>query len=503
MEHLEPEDARIIGAYTILRRLGAGGMGRVYLARTADGRPVAVKTMNEAGARNKELRTRFVREVKAANMAARVGGPTVEEADPAARIPWMATEFVLGPSLRQAVETYGPLPEASCRVLGLGLARMLRDLHEKTTIIHRDLKPDNVMLSATGPRLLDFGIAFTADDTMLTVTGQTPGTPGFMAPEQLSGGRAQKASDIFNLGAVLAYAATGRRPFGGSRDRWNAPLNEYPDLDGIPGKLRTLIVFCMAKDPSLRQPLSYLIDELERPAGTPEPWLPAPIRRDIERQSVEVERALQEDSRQAEAPHPATVLDPKSDHRHEASTQTAEARPAVTAPPEPVTARTSAREGALPPASGRARVARRNARLAIALAGLAVVYPAIVFGTSLHFLPTVGPAAEKWFSSAGWLDPRDWLDTGTIGLVSDLSGATSAEQVYVAGFTAFLALLATAVLLLARRFLRSSGARPWRPFDLTVPLATAYAAYLIGGFAGRDIKFAGPALELLYTLGLG
>ncbi|MES9557529.1 MULTISPECIES: ABC transporter substrate-binding protein [unclassified Streptomyces] len=253
MRPLTPDDPRAIGDYRTLVRLGAGGMGVVYLARSPGGALAAVKVIRAELAADPGFRARFRRESEAAG---RVAGPwvvPVTGADTEAREPWLATAFVPGPSLAEAVETGGPLPAATVRVLGARLAGALVAVHA-AGLVHRDVKPGNVLLALDGPRLIDFGIARHEGATALTATGAVIGTPGYLAPEQASAGPLGPACDLFSLGCVLAYAATGRPPFGrgGGAGALFRTVHEEPDLDGLPPALRPLVTACLAKDPADR-----------------------------------------------------------------------------------------------------------------------------------------------------------------------------------------------------------------------------------------------------------
>ncbi|MFK4210926.1 bifunctional serine/threonine-protein kinase/ABC transporter substrate-binding protein [Streptomyces sp. NPDC030920] len=253
MRPLTPDDPRTIGEYRTLVRLGAGGMGVVYLARSPGGALAAVKVIRAELAADPGFRARFRRESEAAG---RVAGPwvvPVTGADTEAREPWLATAFVPGPSLAEAVGTGGPLPAATVRVLGARLAGALVAVHA-AGLVHRDLKPGNVLLALDGPRLIDFGIARHEGATALTATGAVIGTPGYLAPEQASAGPLGPACDLFSLGCVLAYAATGRPPFGrgGGAGALFRTVHEEPDLDGLPPALRPLVTACLAKDPADR-----------------------------------------------------------------------------------------------------------------------------------------------------------------------------------------------------------------------------------------------------------
>ncbi|WP_238696900.1 serine/threonine-protein kinase [Streptomyces sp. E5N298] len=275
MEDLRPEDPRRIGAYRLLRRLGGGGMGQVFLGRSRGGRAVAVKVVRPDLADQREFRRRFGREVEAAR---RVGGfytAHVLDADPEADPPWLATAYIPGPSLQQAITDQGPLPETSLGQLAAGLAEGLAAVHA-CGMVHRDLKPGNVLLAEDGPRLIDFGIARAADDTLLTGTGEVIGTPGFMAPEYLMGDRAGPPSDVFALGAVLAYAATGRPPFGGGAAQavnYRA-VHEEPDLSQLPAAYARLVADCLAKDAARRPGVEEIIDRVPAWDADAPTWLP-------------------------------------------------------------------------------------------------------------------------------------------------------------------------------------------------------------------------------------
>ncbi|PVC95301.1 bifunctional serine/threonine-protein kinase/ABC transporter substrate-binding protein [Streptomyces sp. CS147] len=263
MRPLTSEDPRTVGPYRTLVRLGAGGMGVVYLARSAGGALAAVKVIRAEHAADPGFRARFRRE---AETAARITGPWVVPvlgADTEAREPWLATAFVPGPSLAQVVAAGGPLPTVAVRELGSRLAEALVAVHE-AGLIHRDVKPGNVLLALDGPRLIDFGIARHEGATALTATGAVIGTPGYLAPEQASAGPLGPPCDVFSLGCVLVYAATGRGPFGegGGAGALFRTVHEEPDLTGIPPGLAPLIAACLAKDPAARPTASRVRDAL-------------------------------------------------------------------------------------------------------------------------------------------------------------------------------------------------------------------------------------------------
>ncbi|MGW7284684.1 serine/threonine-protein kinase, partial [Streptomyces sp. NPDC054847] len=289
MQPLDPGEPRSIGAYRLLGRLGAGGMGRVYLGRSSGGRTVAVKVVHPHFALDDEFRARFRREVEAAR---RVGGEwtaPVLDAGPDEPVPWVATGYVAGPSLTQAVTDHGPLPAHSVRVLGEGLARALVAVHA-LGLVHRDVKPSNVLLTLEGPRLIDFGIARATDGTAsLTSTGVSVGSPGYMSPEQILGKGVTGAADVFSLGAVLAYAATGTAPFQGdsSAALLYKVVHEEPELGALDGELRDLVGACLAKDPAARPAPGEIADGLAVAAG-PSGWLPGPLVEQISRAAVEL-----------------------------------------------------------------------------------------------------------------------------------------------------------------------------------------------------------------------
>ncbi|MGW0775989.1 serine/threonine-protein kinase [Streptomyces sp. NPDC002835] len=278
MDALMPEDPPQIGPFRLLGRLGVGGMGRVYLARSAGGRTVAVKLVRPELAAQDEFRRRFTREVEALERVGGSGTTPVIASDTAAASPWVAIGYVPGPSLRSVVvDQYGPLPAYSVRALAAGLADALGHIHA-AGLLHRDLKPSNILLTVDGPRIIDFGIARAVDtvtDGGLTSTGAVVGSPGFMSPEQVRGERLTPASDIFCMGAVLAYAATGRPPFGSADSGVHAVLfriaHEEPDLTGLPPELEPLVRGCLDKDPAAR-PASAELANVTPPG---EPWLPA------------------------------------------------------------------------------------------------------------------------------------------------------------------------------------------------------------------------------------
>jgi eukaryotic-like serine/threonine-protein kinase len=260
---LEPADPQLIGPYQLVGRLGSGGMGRVYLGKSAEGRPVAVKIIHAELATDPEFRTRFSVEVAAARKVSGLFTALVVGADVDAPVPWLATAYVAGSSLAEAVLDRGPLSAVSLLALAAGLARGLSAIHA-VGVVHGDLKPSNVLLALDGPRVIDFGISQAAETTPLTRGGLVVGTPSFMSPEQATGKGVDPLSDVFSLGAVLAFAATGRRPFGiGSPAAvLDRVVHGSPNLDDAPPEVRPLIERCLAKDPAQRPSAPELLADV-------------------------------------------------------------------------------------------------------------------------------------------------------------------------------------------------------------------------------------------------
>jgi serine/threonine protein kinase len=273
MDALQPDDPQRVGRYRLLKRLGAGGMGRVYLGQSPSGRLVAVKLIRPELADNPDFRHRFAQEVTAARQVSGIFTAPVVDADPDGPQPWLVTAFVSGPSLTDAVASQGPLPVESVLTLAAGLAEGLGAVHE-AGVVHRDLKPSNVLLASDGPRIIDFGISRAADSTWLTHAGGVVGSPGFMSPEQAEGREVGPPTDIFSLGGVLMFAATGEPPFGAG----SASALLYRVVYGtaatgnVPAEIRPLVERCLAKDPVARPTTDELLAELGY-AEPGEDWL--------------------------------------------------------------------------------------------------------------------------------------------------------------------------------------------------------------------------------------
>ncbi|MGW1563927.1 protein kinase domain-containing protein [Streptomyces sp. NPDC002144] len=281
MKPLRPEDPEQLGPYRLVARLGAGGMGRVYLATSPAGHAVAVKVIRPEMAEDKNFRIRFRREVAA---AAAVGGTytaSVVDAAPDAETPWLATTYIPGPTLAEAIAENGPLPVETVLALGAGMAEALSAVHAQG-LVHRDLKPSNVLLAADGPRVIDFGIVRARDGYQLTATGGVFGSLEYMCPEQATGDPMGAEGDVFCLGSVLAFAACGRPPFSGAAAATllYQVVHGWPDLTGVPEPLEKIIGLCLAKDPALRITPDRLSAACA-PGGVEqlltEAWLPAPV----------------------------------------------------------------------------------------------------------------------------------------------------------------------------------------------------------------------------------
>ncbi|MFI9598670.1 protein kinase [Streptomyces sp. NPDC052043] len=257
-------DPTSIGPYRIAGRLGDGGMGRVYLGRSPGGRAVAVKVVHPQFASDREFRRRFAREVEAARRVSGVFTAPVVDADPHGSPPWLATAYIPGVSLHDAVAHHGALPTASVLGFGAGVVEALKAIHE-AGLVHRDLKPSNVLLASDGPRVIDFGIALVSEASALTRTGTTMGSPSFMSPEQISGDRpVGQASDIFSLGSMMVFAATGEGPFGSGavHSLLFRIVHQEAVMDRVPAELRDILARCLQKEPDERPSVDDLLTDL-------------------------------------------------------------------------------------------------------------------------------------------------------------------------------------------------------------------------------------------------
>ena len=279
VQDLLPGDPHTVGPYRLLGRLGQGGMGVVYLARSPGGRTVAVKVIRPELAEERGFRTRFAREIAAARGVNGMFTALVVDADTEGSVPWLATAYVPGPSLAVAVEQQGPLPPDSVLALGAGLAEGVQAIHA-AGVVHRDLKPSNVLLSADGPRVIDFGISQAREASFLTQTGMVMGSPGFLSPEQAEGQAVGPPTDIFSLGSLLVFAATGEGPFGSGAvpALLYRVVSRQPELSNVPEMIRPIADACLQKDPAARPTAQQLLDAFDRLGSgvgvlTPE-WLP-------------------------------------------------------------------------------------------------------------------------------------------------------------------------------------------------------------------------------------
>lgn len=322
-EALEAGDPRQVGRYRIVARLGAGGMGRVYLGRTPGGRAVAVKVVRPELAEDAEFRRRFAREVAAARRVNGAFTAGVVDADPEGSPAWLATVYVPGLSLGEAVAAHGPWPLEPVLALAAGLAEGLEVIHA-AGVVHRDLKPSNVLLAADGPRVIDFGISLADEASVLTRTGVMPGTPGFMSPEQLTARPVGPACDVFALGAVLTFTATGAGPFGtGSAHAVNfRTVYEAPDLTALPAALRAVVARCLTKDPGERPGPAELLDQLAESAGgdravpvvlTEADWMPEAVARTVQLRTATPSQPARPTPERTSDPQPQSAAPPTTD----------------------------------------------------------------------------------------------------------------------------------------------------------------------------------------------
>ena len=397
MDDLRPEDPRRIGPYWLEGRLGSGGMGHVYLGRSPGGRHVAIKVIRAELAADAEFRARFAREVTAMRKVSGIFTAGVVDADLHGPTPWLATSYVAGPSLADEVDAHGPLPPGAVLMLAAGLTEGLVAIHS-AGLVHRDLKPSNVLLAEDGPRLIDFGISRSMDSSALTRTGMVIGSPGFMSPEQARGREAGPPSDIFSLGAVLAFAATGKEPFGtGSGETLlYRVVSGEPDTEDIPRQIRPLAERCMIKDPRRRPTAVQLLAELST-AQSATRTQPAPAARGAGRAATLVANLPTETAHAAAGQAASEASIPT--RATPAPFPPARPEPHRVPVPEPRPVPPAEQRPATPPPHG--RPPGRGGRIAVAVATVLIAAVAGAFvAWRAGYLGSPGPASSPGTSSS-------------------------------------------------------------------------------------------------------
>ncbi|GAB7185344.1 protein kinase [Kitasatospora sp. Ki12] len=352
-QELTADDPREVGGHLLYARLGAGGMGRVYLSYTPGGRPVALKVVRPELAGDPDFRARFAQEVASARRIHGLFTAQVVDAGVDAATPWLATTYVPGPSLQQVVQRFGPLPERTVLLLMAGIAEALQAIHA-TGVVHRDLKPGNVLIAPDGPRVIDFGIARAADAVPLTGTGLRIGSPAYMAPEQATGRPSTAATDVYALGALAVHVAGGTPPFGDGPDlgALYRTVHEEPDLGRVPEGLRELLLRCLAKRPEHRPTTAEVIAAARSHPAVgghlrfAEDWLPQSLTSQIDRHA---------DLPQVPAEAAEATARPGLDSALTVLAPAAAPTPTVLAP-VPATAQAPSPGSAQPPSPGYARV---------------------------------------------------------------------------------------------------------------------------------------------------
>ncbi|WP_406501319.1 PQQ-binding-like beta-propeller repeat protein [Streptomyces sp. NBC_01590] len=433
MHPLEDADPRQAGPYRLLGRLGAGALGVVCLGRSYGGRTVAVRLVRAELAHDAGFRARFRAEVTAARAASGAFTAPVVDADPDAVTPWVATVFVPGVPLHEAVRLHGPLPEPALLALAIGVAEALVGIHA-AGLVHRDLKPGNVLLALDGPHLVDFGIARAADGTRPTGTGPVLGTSAYMSPEQAAGQPLTSACDMFSLGATLAFAATGSSVFGEGPgpDVRRRVVGDGPGLSTVPDALRPLVAACLSKSPADRPTSGQAIEFLSR-EGLPTaagPWLPASLITAIERAAA-VMTSSGPATLSPEPPEPPSAQAPSSP----AAGQPGAPPAAVIAPPPPPLPPAPPRPLPSSPGSGAGPGPSRR-RLVLGLAGGALAGGGTLLALALSGRPPGGASGNgeggKPTGSPDTKDPGRVLATKTVATPLWTAG-TGERLIHVVG----------------------------------------------------------------------
>ncbi|MGW3037186.1 serine/threonine-protein kinase [Streptomyces sp. NPDC001178] len=384
MRPLDPGDPSAVGGYPLLALLGAGGMGQVFLSRTASGRLLALKTLRPEFGLDPGFEERFAREIASSDQVRSAWTVSVVDYSPAGQRPqWLATEYVAAPSLADWVGRTGPLPEGTVRALAAELAEGLRAVH-RAGLAHRDVKPSNVLLARRHPLLIDFGIARAADDTRHTGTGGVIGSPGYMAPEQATGGISAEPGDVFSLGATLVYAATGIGPFLHPGENPSAAqllyriVHEEPTLHGVPETLAPLLAACLHKSPQARPTADELLDRVGACPGGWTAALPPDLSADIAARETAAQTVLRRPVPPPPHPAPPAGFGPPGEGIGSPSPAAYGPPAAPTHPPASAagTARGLAPVGAAP-ARGRRAARLRTAAVAAGVAATAAVVAAL------------------------------------------------------------------------------------------------------------------------------
>jgi serine/threonine protein kinase/outer membrane protein assembly factor BamB len=495
---LRDSDPAEVGGYRIEDRLGSGGMGVVYLARSASGRRLAIKVVHSQYADDDEFRTRFRREVAAARQVSGAFTAPVVDADADATHPWMATLYIPGADLGSHVREHGPLPLPRLRDLAAGLAEALRDIH-RAGVVHRDLKPANVMLAEDGPRVIDFGISraaeFAASD-VLTQTGRVMGTPPFMSPEQFAAPQdVGPAADMFSLGSVLTYAATCRGPFDSPSPYETAlrVVEGEPDLTGVPGELLPFIRLCLEKHQKSR-PAADELFTLLREGGTPRTGTPRPVRPWPGARPTEPAVTAWPDAARTERGETSRPLPDEADGGADAERPGAP-RPRLDKTPTEQPQPPRDQSGHPEPGAGRTRSRRRHGLLLVSAAvtvALAAVVTTTVTLIQDNDRPTPSTTTRAADLPEGW---KPWVATAKAPVDSE-GGLGGADTSFRSCSVVDASLVCAGSDLMATRFGLADGRNTWsRPVDTTPDGASGDEGALIGTGDGRVYAYGAEDAE--------